>query len=151
MQRNCGYTQSFEAETVTTAPKSNLILLVDDNQTHSYALGRHLSGSGFRVLHAHSATAAVEMAFAHRPDLILLDIHLPDASGFDVCQQVKADPRTSAIPVVFHSATYDTASARSQAADLGAVSFLSYPINVEHLESVIKGAILHARKNASST
>jgi len=87
------------------------------------------------------------MAFAHLPDAILLDIHLPDATGFDVCQQLKADPRTSAIPVIFHSATYDTASARSQAADLGAVSFLSYPINVEHLESVIKGAIIHARQN----
>ena len=136
---------------MTPSPNPDLILLVDDNRTHLYALGKHLSESGFRVLHAHSAATALELAFANQPDLVLLDIHLPDATGFDVCQQLKSDPRTSAIPVVFHSATYDTASARSQAADLGAVSFLSYPINVEHLESVIKGAILHARKNAPST
>jgi CheY-like chemotaxis protein len=143
-----GAHSTHEATTVTPERTRNVILLVDDNQTHVYALKRHLTGSGFEVLHAHSAAAAVEVAFAQRPDVVLLDINLPDATGFDVCQQLKADPRTRAIPIVFHSATHDTASARSQAADLGAVSFLSYPINVEHLENVIKGAIAHARKAA---
>ena len=86
-----------------------------------------------------------QLARAHHPDAILLDINLPDITGFSICRQLKADPCTESIPVVFHSATSDTASARSQALDLGAVSFLSYPINVEHLENVIKGAIAHAQ------
>lgn len=128
-----------------TAFRDHVILLVDDNRTHLYALGKHLTESGFKVLHANTAASALELAREHTPDAILLDIHLPDATGFDVCQQLKADPRTNLIPVIFHSATYDTASARSQAADVGAVSFLSYPINVEHLQNVIEGAIAHAR------
>lgn len=127
--------------------KRNVVLLVDDNQTHLYSLGKHLAGSGFEVLHAHSGSMALQIALSTSPDAILLDINLPDMTGFGICQQLKADPRTKSIPVVFHSATYDTASARSQAAELGAVSFLSYPINVEHLENVIKGAIAHARQN----
>ena len=136
---------------MTTAATPDVILLVDDNDTHRYALGKHLTQSGFQVLHAHSAAEALKLALARRPDAILLDINLPDVNGFDVCQQLKADPRTKSIPVVFHSATHDTASARSQAADLGAVSFLSYPINVEHLETVIKAAILHGRKRIQAT
>ena len=123
-----------------------VILLVDDNQTHLYSLGRHLVESGFKVLHAHNAASALEEARAHQPDAILLDINLPDATGYYVCQQLKADASTKSIPVVFHSATHDTAAARSQAADLGAVSFLSYPINIEHLVNVIRGAITHARR-----
>ena len=129
----------------SVALQTNVVLLVDDNQTHQYSLGKHLSESGFKVLHAHSGGVALQLAREHHPDAILLDINLPDTTGFGVCQQLKADARTSSIPVVFHSATHDTASARSQAAEFGAVSFLSYPINVEHLENVIKGAIAHAR------
>jgi CheY-like chemotaxis protein len=88
---------------------------------------------------------ALQLAVTHHPDAILLDINLPDTTGFGICQQLKADPHTKTIPVVFHSATHDTANARAQAADLGAISFLSYPINIEHLEHVIRGAIAHAR------
>ena len=125
----------------------NIVLLVDDNQTHQYSLGKHLAESGFEVLQAHTGSTALRLAFERQPDAILLDINLPDTTGFGVCQQLKADPRTRSIPVIFHSATHDTASARSQAAEFGAVSFLSYPINFEHLENVIKGAIAHARQD----
>lgn len=126
----------------------SVVLLVDDNRIHLYSLGKHLTGSGFEVLHAHSGDMALQLALEHHPDAILLDINLPDTTGFGICQQLKADARTKSIPVVFHSATHDTASARSHAAELGAVSFLSYPINVEHLENVIKGAIAHAQRES---
>jgi DNA-binding response OmpR family regulator len=124
----------------------NLVLLVDDNSTHLYSLGKHLSGSGFRVLHASNGADAVNLALTQLPDVILLDINLPDTTGFDIGQQLKADPKTSGIPIIFHSATHDTASARSRAADLGAASFLSYPIHFEHLEIVIRGAIAQFSK-----
>lgn len=123
----------------------NTVLIVDDNRIHSYALGKHLAASGFEVVYAHLGSVAIQLAVAHHPDAILLDINLPDTTGFGICRQLKADPRTKSIPVVFHSATHDTGSARSEALDVGAVSFLSYPINVEHLENVIKGAIAHAQ------
>lgn len=118
------------------------VLLVDDNQTHQYSLGKHLEESGFEVMQAVTGSEALQMAFSHRPDAVLLDINLPDMSGFDVCEKLRNDPQTRSVPVIFHSATHDTQSARNQAMDLGAVSFLSYPIRVEHLITVLKGAFL---------
>lgn len=121
-----------------------VVLLVDDNHTHRYSLGKHLEESGFDVLQARSGSEALKMAASRRPDAVLLDINLPDMSGFDVCERLKNDPETESVPIVFHSATHDTQSARTQAMDLGAVSFLSYPISIEHLISVLRGAFLHA-------
>ena len=120
------------------------VLLVDDNRTHQYSLGKHLEESGFDVLHAHSGSEAMDLATSKRPDAVLLDINLPDTTGFDICRQLKSDPNTESIPVVFHSATHETQLARSQAADLGAISFLSYPISIEHLVRVLQGAFLRA-------
>lgn len=120
------------------------ILLVDDNQTHRYSLGRHLEESGFDVLQARNGTEALELAAGRRPDVVLLDINLPDMTGFDVCERLKNDPKTESVPVIFHSATHDTQSARTHAMDLGAVSFLSYPISIEHLISVLRGTFLQA-------
>ena len=122
------------------------ILLVDDNQMHRYALSKHLEESGFTVVCAESGAQAFEAIAAHLPDAILLDINLPDTTGFEICKQLKTDAKTQKIPVIFHSATHDTATARSDAFDLGAASFLSYPIHIEHLVSVLWGAMAHAGK-----
>jgi CheY-like chemotaxis protein len=127
-----------------------IILLVDDNQTHQYSLGKHLEESGFIVVHAQTGSEALEMAASYRPDAVLLDINLPDMTGFDVCEGLKSDPQTELIPIIFHSATHDTQSARAQAMDLGAVSFLSYPISIEHLIRVLQGAFLHAGERRRS-
>lgn len=127
-------TQSLE-----TAVKQ--VLLVDDNQVHQYSLGRHLTDSGFVVMHAHSGAETFAAISTQLPDVILLDINLPDTLGFDICRALKADAKTTSIPVIFHSATHDTQYARSSAQDLGAFSFLSYPIDVDHLINVIHGAI----------
>lgn len=121
------------------------VLLVDDNSTHQYALAKHLQQSGFEVLQAHTGAEALGLATSKLPDVILLDINLPDMTGFQICEQLKANPETEQIPVIFHSATHDTQSARTHAADLGAVSFLNYPISVEHLVSVLHGALLKQR------
>lgn len=126
------------------------ILLVDDNHTHQYSLGRHLQESGFDVLQATDGRQALELATTRRPDAILLDINLPDMSGFEICERLKSSPDTQGIPVIFHSATQDTQSARDRVIDLGAVSFLSYPINVEHLVSVVKGAITRSQLRTPS-
>lgn len=118
------------------------ILLVDDNQTHQYSLTKHLEESGYIVVQAHTGAQALDLAQVHEIDAILLDINLPDMSGFDVCEKLKQAPRTNPVPIIFHSATHDTQSARAQAMDLGATSFLSYPITFEHLLRVLQGAFL---------
>lgn len=126
--------------------KKTRVLLVDDNQTHQYSLSRHLEESGFEVIQARSGSEALHAAMSCEPEVVLLDIHLPDILGFQVCQALKENPATSDIPVVFHSATYDTQSARSMATDLGAIAFLSYPIDIDHLISVVRGAVLRRGK-----
>jgi CheY-like chemotaxis protein len=119
------------------------ILLVDDNRTHQYSLGRHIEESGFEVIHALTGEEALELASSRSPALILLDVNLPGMSGFQICESLKADPATRSIPVIFHSATHDTQSARLRALDLGAVSFLSYPVDIDHLMMVIQGTLAH--------
>lgn len=128
----------------TPSPKIR-VLLVDDNQTHQYSLTRHLVESGFEVVQAHNGSETLSLAATEKPDAILLDIHLPDMLGFQVCQQLKAADGTKGIPVVFHSAMHDTQTARSQALAVGAAGFLSYPINVDHLVTVIRGAVARNR------
>jgi CheY-like chemotaxis protein len=125
--------------------QAKVVLLVDDNRTHQYSLGRHLSESGFGVAHAHTGAEALALARTGDPDVILMDINLPDMLGFDVCEALNSETQTQRIPVIFHSATHDTQDARSRAGDLGAVSFLSYPIDVNHLISVVQAAILRAQ------
>lgn len=128
--------------------KKTRVLLVDDNQTHRYSLSRHLAGSGFEVMQAHTGAEALALVAQATPDVVLLDIHLPDVLGFDICQTLKSDLTTKNIPVVFHSATLDTQLAKTIATDMGAVAFLSYPIDVDHLISVVRGAV--ARRDAAN-
>lgn len=130
--------------------KKHSVLLVDDDSTHQYSLGRHLEESGFEVLHAETGAQALALVLvaAHQPDVVLLDINLPDMTGFDICERLKQNPETRRIPVIFHSATHDTQSARERVIDLGATSFLSYPIDVEHLVTVVQGAIARARQSS---
>lgn len=126
------------------------VLIVDDNQTHQYSLGRHLEESGFLVLQARTGAEALEIARTQKLDAVLLDINLPDTNGFEVCERLNSDPETASLPIIFHSATHDTQVARARAMDLGAVSFLSYPISIEHLISVLQGAILRANEHPSN-
>jgi CheY-like chemotaxis protein len=121
--------------------KKTRVLLVDDNLTHQYSLSRHLADSGFEVMQAHTGAEALALVSQVTPDVVLLDIHLPDVLGFDVCQTLKSDLATKNIPVVFHSATLDTQLAKAIATDLGAVAFLTYPIDIDHLISVVRGAV----------
>jgi CheY-like chemotaxis protein len=123
-----------------------LILLVDDSHVHQYSLTKHLQDSGFSVAQARTGEEALRLTMEQRPDVVLLDIHLPDINGFEVCQRLKQQPETAEIPVVFHSATYDAQTAKGHALDLGAMSFLTYPLDVNHLVSVLRGAIAQSRK-----
>jgi CheY-like chemotaxis protein len=116
------------------------ILAVDDNDAHRYFIAHTLEEAGFKVIPARTATEALESAAAH-PDLVLLDVHLPDGNGFDVCRKLKADPATSAIPVVMFSSISQTGSAVNDARQLGAAAFLFFPMVREHLISVVLGTL----------
>src|SRR5262245_32327877 len=78
------------------------ILHVEDNDGARLALSEVLRDAGFRVLEASTGREALRLA-AQRPDLVLLDVRLPDADGFDLCQRLKADPATAAAAVLMVS------------------------------------------------
>ena len=84
--------------------KINKLLIVDDEKPISSYLNRKLSKLGYTVYIAEDGEEALEQAFAHLPDLILLDVKLPKLDGLSVCQRLKSDPRTDKIPVVILSA-----------------------------------------------
>src|SRR6185436_18745551 len=79
------------------------ILVVDDDAALVGALGRRLTEQKFKVLIAHTGAEGRVLAKRRHPDLILLDVRLPDMSGFDLCQELTVAPATCGIPVILIS------------------------------------------------
>lgn len=77
-----------------------LVLLVDDYQDAREMYLEYLKGSGFRVIEAATGEAALAIAFATPPDIIVLDLRLPDMDGWTAADRLKTDPRTRHIPVI---------------------------------------------------
>src|SRR5262249_31013929 len=89
------------AEVHTSA---SLVLIVDDEKDLRQLLDCNLRQAGYRTVHAANGTEALARARGHAPDLILLDLNLPDLPGTEVCRRLKADPATEAIPIVMLTA-----------------------------------------------
>src|SRR6478672_4395048 len=113
-----------------------LILVADDVPANVELLYDQLAMLGYRVISAVDGPSAVEMCFAHKPDLCILDVAMPAGSlrvddrstGFEVCRRIKRDPRTSRIPVIFVTALNDT-SDRVRGIEAGGDDFLTKPHN----------------------
>ncbi|VFR94795.1 Response regulator [plant metagenome] len=103
------------------------LLLVDDEPINLQVLN-HTLQQDYRLLFAKNGNKALALARAELPDLVLLDIMMPDTSGYDVCQALKADPATAGIPVIFVTAlTGDAHEERGFA--LGAVDYITKPFS----------------------
>ncbi len=108
------------------------ILLVDDNPTNLQLLFETLDGRGYKLLIAKDGNAALSIARKACPNLILLDIMMPEIDGYEVCRQLKADPATAEIPVIFLSALTDTKD-KVQGLDLGAVDYVTKPFQPDEV------------------
>ena len=82
------------------------LLVVDDTEANRYAVVRHLRANGFEVREASTGRDALALVEREAPDMIVLDIRLPDVSGLEVARQVRANPRTAAIPILHISASF---------------------------------------------
>ena len=109
------------------------ILNVDDSEEHRYSLSRLLARAGFDVSEAQNGTEAIRQAMEIKPDLVLLDIRLPDASGYDVCKALKENPETAGISVVHITAAERDPGAASRSAQVGADEYLAYPVEPKRL------------------
>ena len=105
--------------------EGRLVLLVDDEPDYLDVMMRHLEEQGFGVLTAATAAQGLEMAREHGPDIILLDLLLPDRCGLELLRSLKEDPGTRHIPVLVVSITNDGPKALS----LGAAECLSKPVD----------------------
>src|SRR5688572_12363075 len=109
------------------------ILNVDDNEGCRYAVTRILELNEFNVKEAATGADALRLARAEQPDLVLLDINLPDLNGYEVCRRLKAEPATSRIPVLHITAAYLTPSDMARGLESGAESYLVEPVEPEVL------------------
>jgi CheY-like chemotaxis protein len=125
------------------------ILTVDDNDAHRYFVCRTLEEAGFKAVPVQTGKQALEKA-AEQPDLILLDVHLPDISGFEVCRGLKSNRQTANIPVVMFSAIAQDGSAVNDAKQLGAASFLFFPMGSDQLISVVQGVLSRNKNDQAS-
>ena len=104
------------------------VLIVDDIPTNLRLLEAKLTAEYFSVQSAQSGRAALELADADPPDIILLDVMMPEMDGFEVCRRLKANPRTAPVPVVMVTALSDTED-RVKGLEAGADDFLTKPVN----------------------
>ena len=104
------------------------ILIVDDNPATLYATGRVLRAAGFEVLEAQSGEQAVEIASVQEPDLIVLDVNLPDIDGFEVVRRIRAVPRVARVPIIHLSATFVQDAHKVQGLEGGADGYLTHPV-----------------------
>ncbi len=124
-------------------PKT-LVLNVDDYGPARYARTKILCQAGFEVEEAGTGMETLRL-LAHKPDIVLLDINLPDMTGLEVCRRIKSDAATAGIIVLHLSASNVQDSDRVVGLDNGADSYLTEPVDPEVLVSTIR-ALLRARE-----
>ncbi len=117
------------------------ILVVDDAEATRYAIVRTLKSEGFQVIEAARGIEALELAFSMKPDLITLDIHLPDILGFEICRRIKMNPQTGYIPVLQVSTSCVTSKDRIHGLEGGADSYLTHPFEPSVLIATVKSLL----------
>ncbi len=113
------------------------ILIADDNPNNLKVLSETLIEFGYHVRVAMDGKAAVDSAFAEAPDMILLDIYMPEMDGYEACVMLKNDLRTKDVPIIFISAL-DEQFNKIKAFRYGAVDYLTKPIQIEETKARVE-------------
>ncbi|MCP4867748.1 MAG: response regulator [Proteobacteria bacterium] len=132
--------RSWEAQEglgIPENPDGRRILVVEDDAPIREVLVTTLRLSGYRVASAEDGTVALDVARAYKPELILMDLMLPGADGWELTQEIRSDPLLGAPPVIVLSARVREAD-RQRAFDAGAVHFLPKPCRAGDLLEVIR-------------
>ena len=114
------------------------LLIVDDNTATRYALRRRMERQGFRVSEAGTGTDGLAMIEAQIPDALILDVNLPDMSGFDIVRQLRAAPRTALLPVVHVSAASIQTGDIVTGLEAGADAYLVHPVDPDVLLATLR-------------
>ena len=118
------------------------LLIADDNEQNRDMLSRRLQRRGFDVLLAQDGRAAVEMARAERPDLILMDMNMPHLDGWEATRRIKAEPDVAAVPVIGLTA-HALDGDRERALEAGCADYHTKPVDfatlVAQIEALLQG------------
>lgn len=131
------------------------VMVVDDVATSRFAMGAVLRRAGHDVVPVASAGEALSeldqrLGAGSLPDVALVDVGLPDMSGFELCRLVKARPSTAALPVVHFSAMAVDAGYRCLGLDAGADAYLTVPAEPREIEAVVRAAVRGARRRSAA-
>ena len=116
------------------------VLIAEDEPALRLLLSATLSGAALKLLEASDGQEALDMARLHKPDMILLDVAMPKLNGFQVCQQLKAEPETWGTKIILLTAlAQETDKARAD--QVGADGFISKPFNPHDLLRQVQEAL----------
>ncbi|HET9599337.1 MAG TPA: response regulator [Anaeromyxobacteraceae bacterium] len=118
-------------------PFRRTVLHVDGDEAERQAVARVLSRAGYRVLSAADGAGALR-ALEERPDLVILDVRLPDTTGFELCRHIRGTPGTAALPIAFLSSSFFADEDQRYAASLGADVFLTRPVQATLLVEMVE-------------
>jgi len=118
------------------------VLIVDDSNTNNILLENILLGEGIQSSIAYNGIEAIKIATKEKPDLILLDIMMPEKDGFTVFNELKDNIETKSIPVVFITARNDN-ELKQKALNAGAFDFIEKPISVAYVIDLVKRILLN--------
>src|SRR5262245_2876602 len=123
------------------------ILVVDDISKNLQVVGTMLRNAGYHVMPATSGIQALERAHAQPPDLILLDLMMPEMDGLEVCSRLKAEPLTRQIPIIFLTASNEMEHLM-KGFQAGAVDYITKPFNAPELLARVQThlELKHARE-----
>lgn len=117
---------------LSSKSKLEVILIVDDAPDNLLMLFSYLETKGYRILLAEDGATAIGIARSKVPDLILLDVLMPDIDGFETCRRLKADPLTQEIPIIFLTALSEKVN-KVQGFNLGGVDYITKPSENEEV------------------
>ncbi|HEY2496872.1 MAG TPA: ATP-binding protein [Candidatus Angelobacter sp.] len=123
-----------------TEQSKSRILLVDDTEQNRYVLSRILARAGLDVEQCTTGEQALERV-KECPELVILDVKLPDISGYEVCRRIKSDPATRSVPVLQISASFVSNESKVQALEGGADGYLTHPIDATVLVATVKSLL----------
>lgn len=132
------------------AEEKSKILLIEDDLDVADMLNAYFRVQGYEVFTSNWGEDGVRAVATVRPDLILLDIRLPDIDGYEVARRLRADRKTNTIPIIFLTERRDRAD-RLQGLELGADDYITKPFDLQELRLRVRNAIRRADLDADQS